>query len=55
MADDFCPFDLAKCWVAVPDREEQLGILIEADSTITPRHQMVLLESQTGASVTRVS
>ena len=38
-ADGFCFFELAKCRVAVPEREEQLGVHVQAGSTITPRHQ----------------
>ena len=39
MADSFCLFDLTKRLRAVPDRKEQLRILVETGSTVTPSHQ----------------
>jgi hypothetical protein len=38
-ADDLCLFDLAKRRAGVPDGKEQLGVLVQAGSTVTPRHQ----------------
>jgi len=32
-------FDLAKSRTCVSDRKEELGILVQAGSTVTPRHQ----------------
>jgi hypothetical protein len=38
-ADCFSLFYLEKRGAVVPDREEQLGVLAEAGSTVTPSHQ----------------
>jgi hypothetical protein len=38
-ADDFCLFRLQKRGVAVPDREEQLGVLVQTGSAIAPCHE----------------
>jgi hypothetical protein len=35
-ADDLCLFGLENCGVAVPDREEQLGVLVQTGSAIAP-------------------
>ena len=38
-ADGFGLFDLAKRGAGVPDGEEQLGVLVQAGSMVTPSHQ----------------
>ena len=38
-ANDFCFVDLVKRRVGVPNREEQLWVLVQAGSTAAPRHQ----------------
>ena len=38
-ADDFCSLDLVKSRVGVPNREEQLWVLVQAGSTAPPSHQ----------------
>jgi len=38
-ADDFCFVDLVKREVGVPNREEQLWVLLQASRTAVPRHQ----------------
>jgi hypothetical protein len=47
-ADSFGFFDLDQREARVPDGEEQLGVLVQAGSTVAPRHQNGLLESQFG-------
>ena len=43
-ADGFCFFYLEKRGAGVPDREEQLGVLVQAGSAVAPSHQIGLLE-----------
>jgi len=39
VADHSCLLDLEKRGAGVPNREEQFGVLLQAGSTVTPRHQ----------------
>jgi hypothetical protein len=43
VADSSCLLDLEECRAGVPDGEEQLRVLFQAGSTVTPRHQCSLL------------
>jgi hypothetical protein len=55
-ADDFCFVDLVKRGVGVPNREEQLWVLVQAGSTAAPRHQnQAPCIEDWGISIMRVS
>jgi|SRR5450631_3435409 len=55
-ADDFCFVGLVKRGVAVPKREEQLWVLVQAGSTAAPRHQdQTPCTEDWGISIMRVS
>src|SRR5665647_565296 len=45
-ADGFGFFYLEKRGAGVPDRKEQLGVLVQAGSAVAPGHQIGLLESE---------
>src|ERR1035437_6519447 len=49
-ADGFSLFNLEKRGAGVPDREEQLGVLVQAGSAVAPSHQIGLLESEVCSS-----
>src|ERR1019366_8756901 len=55
-ADNFCFVDLVKRAVGVPNREEQLWVLVQAGSTAAPRHQdQAPCIEDWGISIMRVS
>jgi hypothetical protein len=54
-ADDLCLFGLEKRGVAVPDREEQLGLLVQTGSAIAPCHEDCAPTEVTGLGIVLVS
>jgi hypothetical protein len=54
-ADDFCLFGLQKRGVTVPDREEQLGVLVQTGSAIAPCHEDCALTEVMGFGIVLVN